>query len=56
LYIVNLADNTYKNLSRENSIKNNAVLSIALDKENDLWLGLDNGIAHVEINSSVIFS
>ena len=36
---------------------NNSVLSIAFDKENNLWLGLDNGIAHIEINSSVsIFS
>ncbi|RZK13005.1 MAG: histidine kinase [Flavobacterium sp.] len=53
LYIVDLKDNTYQNINRNNSIRNNAVLSIAVDKENDLWLGLDNGIAHVEINSSV---
>ncbi len=32
---------------------NSSILSIALDKENDLWLGLDNGIAHVEVNSPV---
>lgn len=57
LYIVDLKNNTYKNINRKNAIKNNAVLSIAVDKENDLWLGLDNGIAHVEINSSVnVFS
>lgn len=57
LYLVNLQDHSFKNISRENAIKNNAVLSIGVDKENDLWLGLDNGIAHVEINSSVnVFS
>lgn len=57
LYMVNLTDGSYKNLNRENAIKNNAILSIAVDKENDLWLGLDNGIAHIEINSSVtVFS
>lgn len=57
LYIVNLRDNSFQNINRNNAIKNNAVLSIAVDKENDLWLGLDNGIAHVEINSSVnVFS
>lgn len=57
LYIVDLKDNTYKNINRQNALKNNAILSIAIDKENDLWLGLDNGIAHVEINSAVtIFS
>jgi len=57
LYIANLKDNSFQNINRNNAIKNNAVLSIAVDKENDLWLGLDNGIAHVEINSSVnVFS
>jgi hypothetical protein len=32
---------------------NNSILSIGLDKENDLWLGLDNGI--VEINYQLVF-
>ena len=57
LYIINLNDNSYKNINRQNALKNNAILSIGVDKENDLWLGLDNGICHVEINSPVtIFS
>ncbi|NUY82210.1 histidine kinase [Flavobacterium sp. MAH-1] len=57
LYLVNFTDGSYRHLSRENSLKNNAILSLALDKENDLWIGLDNGIAHVEINSPVdVFS
>lgn len=34
---------------------NNSILSIGFDKENDLWLGLDNGIAHVEVNSPISF-
>ena len=53
LYIVNLQTGDYKNINRNNSLKNNTVLSITLDNENDLWLGLDNGISHVEINSPV---
>ncbi|AWI27316.1 helix-turn-helix and ligand-binding sensor domain-containing protein [Flavobacterium pallidum] len=57
LYIVDLKDNSYKNFNRENTLRNNAVLSILVDKENDIWLGLDNGIAHVEINSAInVFS
>lgn len=57
LYILNLKDQTYRTINRKNSLKNNAVLSLALDKENDLWLGLDNGISHIEVNSPVsIFS
>ena len=57
LYIVDLFDNSYINLSRTNSLKNNSVLHICYDNENNLWLGLDNGISHVEINSPLqIFS
>lgn len=53
LYVLNLNTNAYKNIDRNNVLMNNSILSIGLDKENDLWLGLDNGIAHVEINSPV---
>jgi len=57
LYIVNLDNGLYDNINRKNAIKNNAILSIAVDNDKDLWLGLDNGIAHVEINSAVkVFS
>ncbi len=51
LYVVNLKTNTYYNINRNNSLTNNSILNIGFDKENDLWLGMDNGIAHIEINS-----
>uniref|UniRef100_UPI00404B3FF1 histidine kinase n=2 Tax=Flavobacterium sp. TaxID=239 RepID=UPI00404B3FF1 len=51
LYVVDLKNNTYQNFSRANAINNNSVLSILADNENDIWLGLDNGISHIEINS-----
>lgn len=53
LYLVDLSSGDWINLNRQNAIRNNAVLFIATDKENDLWLGLDNGICHVEVNSPV---
>jgi len=53
LYIINMKTGIYKNVNRNNSLKNNTVLSIVADHENDLWLGLDNGISHVEINAPV---
>jgi len=53
LYIIDMQTGTYKNINRNNSLKNNTVLSLMLDHENDLWLGLDNGISHVEINAPV---
>jgi len=57
IFIVDTKDNSYQNINRDNVLMNNSILSIGFDKENDLWLGLDNGIAHIEINSPVaIFS
>lgn len=53
VYIFDLNSGTYKNINRNNVLMNNSILSIGLDKENDLWLGLDNGIAHIEVNSPI---
>ncbi len=53
VYIVDLNTNSFTNINRNNILINNSVLSIGQDKENDLWLGLDNGIAHIEVNSPV---
>ncbi|RXR23418.1 helix-turn-helix and ligand-binding sensor domain-containing protein [Flavobacterium stagni] len=51
VYIVDLQNQTFTNINRNNALKNNSILSICLDNEKDLWLGMDNGIAHIEINS-----
>ncbi|EIA08360.1 histidine kinase [Flavobacterium frigoris] len=57
IYVLDLSNDTYKNINRNNVLMNNSILSIGLDKENDLWLGLDNGIAHIEVNTPIsIFS
>ncbi|MFV8271189.1 histidine kinase [Flavobacterium sp. GT2N3] len=53
VYLIDLKTDSYKNINRNNVLMNNSILSIGLDKENDLWLGLDNGIAHVEVNSPI---
>lgn len=53
VFIYDFKTDTFKNIDRNNVLMNNSILSIGLDKENDLWLGLDNGIAHVEVNSPV---
>ena len=57
VYIIDLSTGSYLNINRDNALMNNSILSIGFDEEGDLWLGLDNGIAHIEINSAVsIFS
>ncbi|WP_417941503.1 LuxR C-terminal-related transcriptional regulator [Flavobacterium sp. RS13.1] len=55
VFIYDFTTDAFKNIDRNNVLMNNSVLSIGFDKEEDLWLGLDNGIAHVEINSPISF-
>jgi ligand-binding sensor domain-containing protein/DNA-binding CsgD family transcriptional regulator len=42
-------------LSVDNGLQNNTVLSMHMDHYNNLWLGLDNGIDYVEINSPLTY-
>ncbi|WP_246296554.1 helix-turn-helix and ligand-binding sensor domain-containing protein [Winogradskyella vidalii] len=39
-------------ISKENGLLNNTVLAQSVDATDNLWLGLDNGIAHIELSSS----
>ncbi len=55
VFIYDFSNNTFKNIDRNNVLMNNSVLSIGFDKEEDLWLGLDNGLAHVEVKSPISF-
>ncbi|HHB78760.1 MAG TPA: hypothetical protein ENK85_05970 [Saprospiraceae bacterium] len=38
-------------IQRNNGLLNNTVLSILEDNNQNIWLGLDNGISHIEYNS-----
>lgn len=53
IYIFDINNNSYQNINRNNVLMNNSILSIGQDQENDLWVGLDNGIAHIEVNSPI---
>ncbi len=53
VFIIDFNKNSYQNINRSNILINNSILSIGLDNEADLWLGLDNGIAHIEVNSPI---
>ena len=43
-------------ITRENGIQNNTVLSAFTDQDNNVWLGLDNGIDLVILSGPVSFS
>ena len=44
-----------QHLNKRNGLQNNTILSMVKDNTGNLWLGLDNGIDFVEINSPVTF-
>jgi len=49
-----IADKTGKilqHIHKRNGLQNNTVLSMVLDKQGNIWAGLDNGIDRIEINS-----
>jgi len=41
------------NINKLKGLPNNTVLSTFLDRNNNLWLGLDRGIAHIQLNSPI---
>jgi len=55
LLICDTAGNIVKHISRKDGLQNNTVLSLGLDSNENLWLGLDNGIDFVIINSPLTF-
>jgi len=53
VYIIDNKANVIQSFSREDGLQNNNVLSIFLDRQSDLWLGLDNGIDLIVYNSPI---
>ncbi len=56
VYAFTREGNLLFHISRENGIQNNTVLSTFTDQDNNVWLGLDNGIDLVIVSSPVSFS
>jgi ligand-binding sensor domain-containing protein/DNA-binding CsgD family transcriptional regulator len=52
-YIVNKQGETIQNLSRKEGLQNNNVLMLFLDRNKNLWMGLDNGIDFVAYNNAI---
>ncbi|MFZ9718745.1 MAG: ligand-binding sensor domain-containing protein, partial [Chitinophagaceae bacterium] len=53
IYIINEAGDIIQQFSKNEDLQNNNVLSIFLDKQKNLWLGLDNGIDLITYNSAI---
>ncbi|MCF8303403.1 MAG: hypothetical protein K9I94_09040 [Bacteroidales bacterium] len=51
LYIMNREGKMVQHINKDKGLQNNTILSIYKDRRGQLWLGLDNGIDYVRINS-----
>lgn len=54
MYLYNSFTGGYQILNRESGLQNNTVLSILLYND-QLWLGLDNGIARIKLNNPISY-
>ena len=55
LVIVDSRGGIVQQINRKKGLQNNTVLRIYADRSGDLWLGLDNGIDYININSPITF-
>jgi ligand-binding sensor domain-containing protein/DNA-binding CsgD family transcriptional regulator len=53
LVITDHLGNILSNINKPKGMPNNTVLSIFPDQNNNLWLGLDRGICHVQMSSPI---
>lgn len=52
-YFINQHGQLVQRISKIDGLQNNNVLSIFLDKNRNIWLGLDNGIDHIAYNNAI---
>lgn len=52
-FIVNKNGQIIQQIARPEGLQNNNILSVFLDKDNNLWTGLDNGISFIAYNSAI---
>lgn len=53
LFLLNHKGNLHAQLNVNSGLSNNTILSMNFDQDDNLWLGLDDGIAFVAINSPI---
>jgi ligand-binding sensor domain-containing protein len=51
--VMNTAGEVIQKIGMQEGIKNNNVLSVFLDKEKNIWAGLDNGISYIAYNGAI---
>ena len=52
-YVINKKGEVIQNLSRKEGLQLNNILTLFLDKDNNLWIGLDDGIDFIAYNNAI---
>lgn len=55
LVIINEQGKIVQRINKASGLQNNTVLSLYIDKEKNLWAGLDNGIDRIELNAPLYY-
>lgn len=55
IYVLNPNGTLNFHINKDNGLNNNTILGLEIDKENNVWAALDNGLSYVHINSPVLF-
>ncbi len=55
VYILNSKGELVQQINKNNGLQNNTVLSMTVDKQANLWVGLDNGVDRIDINSPLYY-
>jgi len=55
VYIIDKSGRIVQHINKNNGLQNNTVLSLEKDLQNNLWVGLDNGIDCIQINSPLYY-
>ncbi|WP_299758287.1 triple tyrosine motif-containing protein [uncultured Pontibacter sp.] len=53
--VLDESGNLVHSLNKSNGLQNNTVLNLYADKAKNLWVGLDNGVDRIEVNSPLYF-
>ena len=51
--VMNVAGEVVQKIGMQEGIKNNNILSVFLDKEENIWAGLNNGISFIAFNAAI---
>lgn len=55
LFILDNRGQLMQHINKNNGLQNNSVLSLSTDQQGSIWLGLDNGIDRIEVQSPLSY-